>query len=511
MIRNKLFEKKINYAEEAEAPMILGTKILKKLKKDWGEDSDIYYEIEDILIDLGSDSPRRLAMALKRVLTNYDMWESPYKGYVNKIEKWTKPTGKVNESREEEIRKNRFDGLVEKIEYYSNIYKEKGALSVKQLEDLLSVKNNIIVYGKYGVWWASFAEEILEEHGVKDEYDIEELYKDLYYDRENGFIYESFSNKDEEIISKLEEICEDLDSAKLKLFFNSSDANAIEKRFAHKIKKSPVKSVYRRGLKAEMDDLVRPKKKQYRNYVATFYTPNSGYGNRYACVLSELEFTGYGVSSSIVCELSFEEFYDLLKYFKFEGGEYVRDDYKSLLESNNPLSKPLFRKPTHFVKTYKDEVFDILDDLINKGDIGYEDLEDIYNSGNVTDEVVEYIASETNYGHSEGTKRYILNIIGEYYENAYREHLRDINEDMNDNTQTKNNSNSRSKNTRQSAKNRPSANYTKDIEKNKQQRTKESKKSSNRGKAAIAGAVAGATYLGKKYIVDPISKSLGDD
>ena len=45
----------------------------------------------------------------------------------------------------------------------------------------------------------------------------------------------------------------------------------------------------------------------------------------------------------------------------------------------------------------------------------------------------------------------------------------------------------------------------------KQQRTKEPKKSSNRGKAAIAGAVAGATYLGKKYIVDPISKSLGDD
>ena len=88
---------------------------------------------------------------------------------------------------DEEIRKNSFDGLVETIKYYSNIYKEKGVLSVKQLEDLLRVKNNIIVYGKYGVWWASFAEEILEEHGVKDEYDIEELYKDLYYDRENGF------------------------------------------------------------------------------------------------------------------------------------------------------------------------------------------------------------------------------------------------------------------------------------------------------------------------------------
>ena len=494
MIRNRLFEKKVNYAEEAEAPMILGCKILKKLKKEWGEDSDIYYEIEDILIDLGSDSPRRLAMALKRALTNYDMWESPYKGYVNKIEKWTKPTGKVNESRDEEIRKDRFDGLVETIEYYSNIYKEKGVLSVKQLEDLLRVKNDIIVYGKYGVWWASFAEEILEEHGVKDEYDIEELYKDLYYDRENGFIYESFSNKDEEIISKLEEICEDLDSTKLKLFFNSSDAKAIEKRFAHKIKKSPVKIIYDKSPREKAEELIRPKKKQYRNYVATFYTPNSGYGNRYACVLSELEFTGYGVSSNIVCELTFEEFYDLLKYFKFEGGEYVRDDYKSLLESQKPLSNPLFRKPVHFVKTYKEEVFDILDDLINKGDIGYEDLEDIYNNGSINDEVVEYIATETNYGHSEGTKRYILDIIGEYYDNAFEEHMRDIDEGVVYEEENKKKSN------------KPTSDFAADVKKNKKE--KKDNKSGSTGKKLVAGAAAGIVYLGKKYLVDPISKSL---
>lgn len=495
----RLLEKKVNYAEEMEAPMILGMKILKKLEKEWGKDSDVYYEIEDILIDLGSDSPRRLAMALRRTLENYDMWESPYKGYVNKIEKWTKPTGKVNESRDEEIRKNGFDGLVNKIKYYSNIYKEKGTLSVKQLEDLLSIKNDIIVYGKHGVWWASFAEEILEEHGVKDEYDIEELYKDLYYDRENGFIYESFSNKDDEIISELEDICDELDSSKLKLFFNTSDAKAIEKKFSNRIRKTPVKRVYRKGLKAEMDDLVRPNRKSYKNYVAIFYTPNSGYGNRYACVLSELEFTGYGVSSNVVCELSFEEFYDLLKYFKFEGGEYVRDDYKSLLESQKPLSNPLFRRPVYFIKTYKEEVFDILDDLINKGDIGYEDLNDIYNSGNINDELVEYIATETNYGHSEGTKRYIVEVIGEYYDNAYEAHLEDINEEEGWTiTSDKSNKNK--------SKNKPNTLSQEDFKKHKKQ--KEAKKKSNFGKAAIAATVAGAAYLGKKYVVDPISKSL---
>lgn len=502
----RLLEKKVNYAEEMEAPMILGMKILKKLEKDWGKDSDVYYEIEDILIDLGSDSPRRLAMALRRTLENYDMLEAPYKGYVNKIEKWTKPTGKVNESREEEIRKNGFDGLVEKIKYYSNIYKEKGTLTVKQLEDLLSVKNDIIVYGKPGVWWASFAEEILEEHGVKDEYDIEEMYKDLYYDRENGFIYESFSNKDEEIISKLEEICEDLDSAKLKLFFNSSDAKAIEKRFAHKIKKSPVKIVYRRGLKAEMDDLIRPKKKQYRNYVATFYTPNSGYGNRYACVLSELEFTGYGVSSNVVCELSFEEFYDLLKYFKFEGGEYVRDDYKSLLESHKPLNNPLFRKPVKFIKTYKDDVYEILDNMINDGVVDYADLEDIYNNRDINDEIVGEIASLTNYSHSDGTKRYIVDLIGQYFEESYQAHLKDVNESEEDN-KPKSNFNNRTKRTSSTNTNK-NGTLGDSIRKHKENSKKPEQKKSGRGKAAVAGAIAGATYLTKKYVVDPISKSL---
>ena len=412
----RLLEKKVNYAEEMEAPMILGMKILKKLEKDWGKSSDIYYEIEDILIDFGSDSPRRLAMALRRTLENYDMLEAPYKGYVNKIEKWVKPTGKVNES-----------------------------------------------------------------------------------------LYSPFDeNEDEEIILELEDICEELGSSKLKLFFNTSDAKAIEKKFSNKIRKTPVKSVYRRGLKAEMDDLVRPNRKSYKNYVATFYTPNSGYGNRYACVLSELEFTGYGVSSNVVCELSFEEFYDLLKYFKFEGGEYVRDDYKSLLESHRPLNNPLFRKPVKFIKTYKDDVYEILDSMINDGVVDYADLEDIYNNRDINNEIVGEIASLTNYSHSDGTKRYIVDLIGQYFEESYQAHLEDVNESEEEN-KPKSNSNNRTKRTTSTNKN---GTLGDSIRKNKENSKKPAQKKSGRGKAAVAGAIAGATYLAKKYVVDPISKSL---
>lgn len=82
-----LFEK-VDYSKDKEAPITIGNKILKKIDKEWGRDSDIYGEIEEVLIHFGSDSPKRLAMALKRILNNYDMWEAPYKGLVSKIEKW---------------------------------------------------------------------------------------------------------------------------------------------------------------------------------------------------------------------------------------------------------------------------------------------------------------------------------------------------------------------------------------------------------------------------------------
>lgn len=568
---NKIFEKKVDYANEPEAPMILGMKILKKIEKDWGRYSDVYYEIEDVLIDLGSDNPKRLALALKRVLNNYDMWESPYKGYVNKIEKWTKPTGKVNESRDEEIRKSSFDGLVEKIEYYSNIYKEKGTLSVKQLEDLLRVKNNIIVYGKYGVWWASFAEEILEEHGVKDDYDIEELYKDLYYDRENGFIYESYTPmSDEEYLDKFISICEENDENKITLYFDDVDTYMIERRFGDRFKKY---------LKMHKDDDI--------NYKAQFVMPNGGYGEEPKCVLTALEYGGYGVSSNYLCDLSFEEFDRLLKNFTHSAGDwhrndtfmyesynqnnegisfnnrdrydayvlvdgtgaiihnyevwkedwqsvlnviigdanyyakknkygtyyvygcvnneydedtlvYTTDDIDNIYESNKALNRPLFRRPTHFIKTFKDEVYDILDEMINDGVVDYSDLEDIYMSKDIEDEVVVKIAKMTNYSHSDVTKMSIINFIGEYYNEAYENHLLDIEDDtleesyMFESDDEDEEEKPKKKNNK--TKGRPGKLSGSEYRTKK----KEKPQKSGKGKAALAAVAAGGVYTLKK-------------
>ena len=102
MRRDMLLEA-IDYSKDKEAPITIGTKILKKLDKEWGRDSDIYGEVEEVLIHFGSESPKRLAMALKRILNNYDMWEAPYKGLVTKIEKWQF----VNESTIVDINNNK--------------------------------------------------------------------------------------------------------------------------------------------------------------------------------------------------------------------------------------------------------------------------------------------------------------------------------------------------------------------------------------------------------------------
>ena len=549
----RLLEKKINYAEEAEAPMILGTKILKRLKKDWGEDSDIYYEIEDILINFGSDSPRRLAMALKRVLNNYDMWESPYKGYVNKIEKWTKPTGKVNESRDEEIRQSRFDSLVEKIEYYSYMFDKNGTLSKEQISDLLKVRDTIMVFGAYGAKWASFADEILQDCGC-DKYSISKLCQD-----DNG-LWESYTPmSEEEYLDKFLSICEENDENKITLFFDDVDGYMIEKRFGDRFKKY---------LKIHKDDDIR--------YKAQFVMPNGGYGEEPKCVLTALEYGGYGVSSNYLCDLSFEEFDRLLKNFTHGAGDWHRNDtfmyesynynsseeydevydsfynaiddflkdetlteselylmvkdgvhyddlkpfiiyslgmmveylseedeefYRGVLEDavndyyNNDfrveeaLSKPLFRNPVHFVKTYRDEVFNILDRLLDEGEIGYEDLENICYEENIYDELIDYILKETSYGDTDGYRYNILKIVKTYYDIALANHLEDINE-------SEENDEEKSKKKTQS-KDRLGALSGGDYI-SKKDNKKDKKKSSGVGKAALGAVAAGGIYTLKK-------------
>lgn len=364
-----LLEKKINYDEEKEAPMILGMKILKKLEKEWGKDSDIYYEVEDLLIDFGSDNPRRLAMALKRLLTNWDMWEPPYKGYVNKIEKWVKPIDKVNEGyytvewrHFDNDRVNRYEGLVESIEYYSYMLDKNKTLSRSQIRDLKDIRDKIVLFGENGLKWAFFANDLLNECGFYD--DFEELY---------------------------------------------------------------------------------------------------------------------------------------------------HSDYEAIEESNKPLDKPLFRKPVHFVKTFKEEVYDFLDEMIDKGLVDYSDLWEVYTKYDIDDELVNEIIINTNLSWSGDLARNILNIIAEYFEEAYQNHLIDMDENgvpVNENdTEEKGWTRRPQKGTKNDSKSKPNKLSQEDFKKYKKQK-ETTKNKSNFGKAALAATAAGATYLGKKYVVDPISKSL---
>lgn len=83
-----LLNEKIDYSKDPEAPISLGMKLLKKIEKEWGRDADIYDAIENIVISADVKYPKQMALRLKRTLENYDMWEAPYKGLVNKIQKW---------------------------------------------------------------------------------------------------------------------------------------------------------------------------------------------------------------------------------------------------------------------------------------------------------------------------------------------------------------------------------------------------------------------------------------
>ena len=84
---NSLNEK-IDYSRDPEGPISLGMKILKKLEKEGWKGADVYDAIEEIIIMSDVQHPKQMALRLKRTLENYDMWEAPYKGLVNKIEKW---------------------------------------------------------------------------------------------------------------------------------------------------------------------------------------------------------------------------------------------------------------------------------------------------------------------------------------------------------------------------------------------------------------------------------------
>lgn len=113
-LENTLNEK-VDYSKDPEGSISLGMKLLKKLEKEGWKGADIYDEIYEIIVMSDVKHPKQMALRLKRTLENYDMWEAPYKGIVNKIQKWEF----VNESVESDdnLYYDKFDKRI-RFEFY---------------------------------------------------------------------------------------------------------------------------------------------------------------------------------------------------------------------------------------------------------------------------------------------------------------------------------------------------------------------------------------------------------
>ena len=90
------------------------------------------------------------------------------------------------------------------------------------------------------------------------------------------------------------------------------------------------------------------------------------------------------------------------------------------------LDKPLFRTPVKFVNRQEDDVNNVINIMINDGEIDYADIYDLDINDSLIDEIMERARLYDIDNMS--TRRWVMNIISNYYENAYAEHLDDIDE-----------------------------------------------------------------------------------
>lgn len=93
------------------------------------------------------------------------------------------------------------------------------------------------------------------------------------------------------------------------------------------------------------------------------------------------------------------------------------------------LDKPLFRTPVKFVNRHEDDVNNVINIMINDGEIDYADIYDLDINDSLIDEIMEHARLYDIDNMS--TRRWVLGIISKYYEDAYAEHLNDI-DDMNE-------------------------------------------------------------------------------
>lgn len=97
---------------------------------------------------------------------------------------------------------------------------------------------------------------------------------------------------------------------------------------------------------------------------------------------------------------------------------------------NEALDKPLFRKPINFIGGTQDDIFKTLDKMINDGELDYVDIWNVYTKYDINDELVYEILARNNWKNvSPNNRRFVLDMFGKYFDNAYADHLVDIDND----------------------------------------------------------------------------------
>lgn len=124
-------------------------------------------------------------------------------------------------------------------------------------------------------------------------------------------------------LEKLMDICNQYDISQIKLYFDKADSFKLTKKFINRFNK-----LNKKAIKEFPYDIT---------YKAVFYGDNSNYDTP---ILYRLEFSGYGVAPTFMCELTYDEFLKLLNNFEYNGNEWVRND-EFLAESNNKINEAI--------------------------------------------------------------------------------------------------------------------------------------------------------------------------
>lgn len=122
-------------------------------------------------------------------------------------------------------------------------------------------------------------------------------------------IKETIDNlNNEEIINKLNNVCDEIENDKITLYFSDVDSYSLTKKFINRFNNKQTIDLENYNI----------------NYVARYYANNN------QCILGNLEYGGYGVSFNYLCELTLQEFYTFFKNFTYNQSRgFVRNEVVS--------------------------------------------------------------------------------------------------------------------------------------------------------------------------------------